>query len=209
MITFDLIASSKVHGLKFEGKDVRSIILKEFSQLVIRNGGWRESHSGDSAYAHFGLLPGLQNASAAAYAVASEFRVLLRNLCLRGNFEIESGIGLHFAKDVDIFLHTAKIETSSGIVIQKSFDSSCSHVDLVHRIEKVVHLLPGSNIVMTKEFLDTLPSSVAGLVEVGSVQLKGQPVPSLLFLKASDKVNEDRIIEFKNELSQLEVKKVA
>ena len=202
LVTFDLIESSKVHGLRFEDRDVRSIIIHEFSQIVIRNGGWRESHAGDSAYAHFGLIPGVTNIAASAFAVATEFRMALRNLCQRGGFEIECGIGIHFATAVNIFLHTVKIDTAAGTIIQKSFDSSCRAVDLVHRMEKTVHALPGSNIVMSAEFLAALNFPVSRIIDLGEVPLRGQTQPTHLYLKPSDKVSQDLAQEFKIRIAE-------
>jgi CheY-like chemotaxis protein len=188
MITFDIIESSKLHGMEILGRPIRSHILHAFSEAVIKHGGWRESHSGDSAYAHFGALQILDKPAEAALAVASEFRVFLRNFCLQNNIEVECGIGLHVGKDCLIHVHSIEYTTPTGIVQQKSFDSSSSDVDLVHRIEKMTHMLPGSNVAMTEEFVKALTSLPQGLVDIGTHKFKGQKLPTKIWLKASDRV---------------------
>lgn len=196
LITFDIIDSSKIHDLYVEGNSVRSIVLKEFSESVIKHGGLRESHSGDSAYAHFGLLPETKKPAESALAVASEFRTFLRNFSLKNNIEIECGIGLHLAKGAYINIHTAEFESPTGKVIQKSFDSSSPDVDLVHRMEKMTHSLPGSNIIISDEFLSILEGKLPGTKELGNYLFKGQKNHCRLYLKASDKVTESDMAEF-------------
>ena len=200
MITFDIIGSSKLHGLTVADRPVRSIIIKEFSELVIKHGGLRESHSGDSAYAHFGLVPGFGKPEESAFAVATEFRTFLRTFSVKNNIQIECGIALHSEKDVPLLLHTAEILTTTGVVVQKSFDSSSLGVDLLHRIEKMVHTLPGSNIILTEDFLRALNTKIIGLIEIGACKLKGQPNACLLHLKTGDQVTEQDVINFKRNL---------
>lgn len=197
LITYDIVGSSALHELTVGGKSVRSLILKEFSELVIKHGGLRESHSGDSAYAHFGLIPGVEKPEEAALAVANEFRMALRTLSVKNDLEVECGIGLHLAEEVPIQVHTAEILTPSGIIVQKSFDSSSPGVDLVHRIEKLSHELPGSNIIMTESFAKTLSVKVSGLTDVGEFNFKGQKEPCRLFMKLSDKVSNEILNLFK------------
>lgn len=187
MIAFDIIGSSKVHEMFIDGRSVRSLIIQEFSESVIKHGGWRESHSGDSAYAHFGLIEGTASPAESALAVASEFRTYLRSLSIKHNLVVESGVALHFAKAVKVHLHTAEFDTPNGRVIQKSFDTSSPDVDLLHRIEKLAHQLPGSNIVISEAFL-TAVGKVHGAVELGHFVLKGQKDLQRVFMKCSDRV---------------------
>lgn len=193
MITFDIINSSKLHGMEIKGRSVRSHILHAFSEAVIKHGGWRESHSGDSAYAHFGGIQKIDRPAEAAYAVASEFRVFLRNFCQQNNIEVECGIGLHVGRECLIHVHSIECTHDGHLIKQKSFDSSSSDVDLVHRIEKLTHSLPGSNVAMTDEFLKTLSQQPAGVIDIGDHQFKGQKGPSKIWLKVSDRVNPSEI----------------
>ena len=193
LITFDIIDSSKTHDIFVEDKSVRSLILKSFSESVIRHGGWRESHAGDSAYAHFGLIEGNAKPAESALAVASEFRTFLRNFSLKYEIPIECGIGLHVAKSALINVHTAEFDSPTGKIIQKSFDSTSIDIDLVHRIEHLLHSLPGSNIAMSGEFISALGQPLPGICELGYFQLKGQTESCQIFAKTSDKVTEDSL----------------
>lgn len=193
VITFDIIDSSKLHGAMVENKPVRSHILQMFSEAVIRHGGWRESTSGDSAYAHFGVLKVLEKPSESALAVASEFRVALRNFSNKHSVQIECGIGLHLAKQCVVDVHTIQLHTPSGMVTQKSFDSASSDIDLVHRIEHMIHILPGSNIVMSEEFVKSLEKTPIGLIELGYYKLKGQKNLVKIHLKPSDTASPELI----------------
>jgi FixJ family two-component response regulator/class 3 adenylate cyclase len=195
MIAFDIVDSSKVHDLSAEGHAVRNSIIRSFSESVIKHGGWRESLSGDSAYAHFGMMEGNSVPAESALAVAYEFRTFLRNLSIKHNITVECGISLHFAKDVQVHLHSAEFETARGRVMQKSLDTSSLEVSLLHRIEKLTHKLPGSNIIMTEEFVKSM-GPIHGVTPIGAFLLKGHAEPRTLFLKRSDLTTEAQIAAF-------------
>jgi class 3 adenylate cyclase len=198
VITFDLVDSSKLHDqVALDGRPIRKLVMNAFSEVVIKYGGWKESSSGDSSYAHFGVIKLLPNPVDAAFAAATEFRVLLRNISTQHKINLECGIGLHFAKNNMVDMHKTEIKFGSEVIIQKYLDSSSPDVDLVHRIEKLVHRLPGTNIILTKAFLDGLSQKPFGLQELGYVLLKGQTQPSQLFLKTSDLVSNEDLYEFK------------
>jgi CheY-like chemotaxis protein/class 3 adenylate cyclase len=198
-LTFDIVESSKYHDVKVDGRPIRSIVLQGFSEAVLRNGGWRESHSGDSAYAHFGILTHEKKPSESALAAASEFRVFLRSIATKYDIPIECGVGLHVAQDITINIHQVEINTPHGIIIQKSFDTSSSDVDLVHRIEKFIHILPGSNVAMSEQFVKSLASPPPGLVDLGYHKLKGQKDLIRIYLKPSDKAQTELIEHLKEQ----------
>lgn len=201
IITFDIIGSSALHDVTVNGRSARSAIQQSFSESVIRHGGWRESSSGDSAYAHFGLFKQVERPCDAALAVASEFRVFLRNFNNLHGTQIECGVGLHYAADCLVEIHQAEIQTQMGKITHKSFDSTSIEIDLLHRIEKLAHALPGSNIILTNEFVRNLSSSPFGLQPLGDTILKGQRKPSSLFIKASDLVTTELIERLKSSLT--------
>lgn len=197
-ITYDIIQSSKLHDKLVQSRPLRSHILQLFSEALIRHGGWRESAAGDSAYGHFGLLPGFEPPAVAALAAAREFRVALRNLSQTSGIAFECGIALHVARGCKVDLHSAQLQTPQGMVTQKSLDTSSPDVDLLHRIEKLVHGLPGSNIIMSRAFLDQLdpallPQAVAG----GVFQVAGQTNPVEVILLPSDQVTEADLASFR------------
>ncbi|MFN3454324.1 MAG: response regulator [Pseudobdellovibrio sp.] len=191
LICFDIIDSSKTHDIYVEGIPVRSVILKAFSESVLKQGGWRESHAGDSAYAHFGLLNNVNNPAECALATATEFRSYLRALNLKHNIAIECGIGLHLAKDVQINLHEIEIHTQRGILKQKSFDSTSSDVDLVHRIESLTHQLKGSNVAMSESFFNSVSTKANNVRYIGGHLLKGQKSEVNIYVKPSDLVSDE------------------
>jgi hypothetical protein len=116
---------------------------------------------------------------------------------------IECGIGLHFAVNNLIDMHKTEINFGSELIIQKYLDSSSPDIDLVHRIEKLVHSLPGTNIIMTSAFLERLSQSPVGLYEFGYAHLKGQIDPVKLFLKASDLVLSEHLSEFQKDFTSV------
>ncbi|MCM2352234.1 MAG: response regulator [Pseudobdellovibrio sp.] len=197
LICFDIINSSETHDITIDGASVRSVILKGFSESVLRQGGWRESHAGDSAYAHFGLLESTSNPVESALATATEFRSFLRALNLKYGLKIECGIGLHLAKDVSINLHEIEIQTLRGTIKQKSFDSTSPDVDLVHRLESFTHQLPGSNVAISESFAKVIIDKLPQAKDLGNFQLKGQKALTKIYLKPSDQVTEQQIIEIK------------
>lgn len=195
LICFDIINSSDTHGIFVDNVSIRSLVLKGFSESVLRQGGWRESHAGDSAYAHFGLLDSTSNPVESALVTATEFRSFLRAINLKHGLSIECGIGLHLAKDVSINLHEIEIQTPRGAIKQKSFDSTSPDVDLVHRLESFTHQLPGSNVAISESFVNALAGKIPMAKDIGTFQLKGQKNLTKIFLKASDQVKDEHISE--------------
>jgi class 3 adenylate cyclase len=196
-VTFDIIQSSKIHDLQVDGKPLRSLVIQAFSEAIIRHGGWRESHSGDSAYGHFGLLEDRTNPYEAALAVAREFRVALRGISTVHNVAIECGIALHVAKDSTVDVHTVQLNTPRGIVTQKSFDTTSTGIDLLHRMEKIVHDLPGTNIIMSEHFVKNLRDDQQKFNELGGIVFKGQKDSVKLYLIPSDKASAQEIDQLK------------
>jgi FixJ family two-component response regulator/class 3 adenylate cyclase len=153
LLVIDIIGSGAAHGKTVGGKALRSLALEEFAMLVMKHGGYLENTEGDAAYANFGLIENTGRLCDAAMAVANEFRAALKSIATHHQQVIECGIGLHFAKQIDANVSVLSMNTPSGPIVQKNFYTSSPEVDLVHRIEKLVHQLPGSNIVMSDEFL--------------------------------------------------------
>ncbi|MBY0470713.1 response regulator [bacterium] len=192
-IAFDVVNSSKIHELKVGKKSARSAVIHSFSEAIIRNGGWRESHQGDSAYGHFGLLDDKSNPCDSALAVAIEFREAIVKLQTSNGTILECGVSLHVAKGTTVDVHTVELETPRGRVTQKSFDTTSAEVDMLHRMEKLVHTISGTNIVMSKAFVDQLQSPPAGLINLGTHLFKGQKAPIELFLLKSDQAKDEEI----------------
>ncbi len=203
LITCDVVDSSNLHGIFLNERSVRSYIIRSFSEAVIRHGGWRESISGDSAYAHFGLVQNIEQPVQAAFAVANEFRLFLRTFSETNKINVECGIGLHVAKNCLVDLLSVKMETSFGLITQKSFDTTSTDIDLVHRIEKLTHLLPGSNIAMTNEFVKALNLHPTSLAEIQPILFKGQKKPTSVYIKTSDKVSETDIKNFQENILKM------
>lgn len=198
-ITFDIIGSSRIHGVTVDGKPLRAAVIQLFSESILRHGGFRESHSGDSAYAHFGLMDGIRGYGEAALAAAREFRVALRGLTKVYNVELECGIALHAAHDAVVDVHTVHLKTPAGDVTQKSFDTTSNEIDLLHRIEKLVHRLPGSNIIMTESFIEHLTQRPEELIFLGSRHFTGQARPVKLYLIRSDLLSVEDLRDFMKE----------
>jgi len=203
-ITFDIVGSSRIHNLTIDGKPLRAAVIQLFSESILRHGGFRESHSGDSAYAHFGLMDGIRGYGEAALAAAREFRVALRSLNKVYSVDLECGIALHAAHDAVVDIHTVHLKTPAGDVTQKSFDTTSNEIDLLHRIEKLVHRLPGSNIIMTESFVEHLTTRPEELIFLGSRQFTGQARPVKLYLIRSDLLSPEELRDFMHEEFPLE-----
>ncbi len=70
-------------------------------------------------------------------------------------------------------------------------------MDLLHRIEKLVHELPGSNIIMTGDFIRHLPEPSPRIVSLGSVPIRGQNKQVELFMLPSDGLSAELLETFK------------
>lgn len=195
-IAFDIINSSSIHANHFLDRPLRSQILSRFTETVIRNGGIRESHSGDSAYGHFGAFFQYQDPVVSALAAAREFRVSLRSLQTLSATPVECGIAVHVIPDTIIQIHEIKVATQFGELVQKSFDTQSPHIDLLHRMEKLVHELPGSNIIMSESVFRKVDTSNSNIVELGTALLKGQNEAVKLYLIPSDRVTASVLADF-------------
>jgi len=196
-ITYDIINSSALHGRSIENKTIQSYVQKAFIQCLVKMGGLKETSSGDSVYGHFGAVNFPHNPHTAAMMVAQEFRVALRSFTKLHSLDLECGIALHYAPNTLIDLHETRVHTAGGEIVHKWFDTTSSHVDLVHRIEKLVHELPGSNMIMTDDFLKKLPDAPGKIVRLGSILMKGQSEPTVLHLLMSDRVSPEQLEAFK------------
>lgn len=195
-ITYDIINSSKIHGIEVEGRPLRKVILEAFSELIMKHGGWRESHAGDSAYGHFGLLEDGGSPYESALAVAREFRAALKSIADMNSIEVECGVAVHVAENSIVDIHTIEIKTPRGISVQKSFDTSSKDIDLLHRMEALSHKLPGSNIIFSQPVMDNMSSISPNIIELGDFLLRGQNEPVHLFLLPSYHATDKNIKEF-------------
>lgn len=196
-ITYDIIGSSALHGIMVQDKTVTSHVQRLFIERLVKMGGLKESSSGDSTYGHFGAVPFPNNPHVAAMSVAQEFRVALRSFSKMHQIKIECGIALHDAPGTLIQYDEIRVETAGGPVVQKTFDTSSTGVDLLHRIEKLAHELPGSNVLMSGPFIKKLPEPPEKVVRLGAAQLRGQAEPIELYALLSDQVTPEILAKFK------------
>jgi class 3 adenylate cyclase len=193
VMAIDIIGSGAIHGLSVGQKSLRALALEEFGMLVLKHGGFVENTEGDAAYANFGLSERTTRPCDAALAVANEFRAALRGIASHHRQTIECGIGLHFAPQCEANVSEYNVNTPQGVVVQKRFYTSSSDIDLVHRMEKHVHKLPGSNIVFTRDFLERLDGPPdKPFYSLGHHLFKGQRSPvELLLIKSALTKDED------------------
>jgi len=198
-LCFDICNSSKIHGVFIEGASLRKIILHHFTEAVLQNEGWRETHQGDSAYGHFGVFNPTQNPYEAALAAARQFRVMLRNVSKTSNVPVECGMGLHVAPKSLLDVHTVTTDTPRGIVVQKSVDTTSAQVDILHRMEKLAHHLPGSNMILSFQFVEKLDSEPKDLIPLGWHTFEKPAERVQLLIIKSDLVTAEQLEEFKKQ----------
>jgi YesN/AraC family two-component response regulator len=201
-VCFDVINSSSIHDLTVDEVALHKVIIEKFTQAVLLEGGLRENHFGDSSYAHFGAFDDLANPAERAFSAARQFRTFLRTISDNTGVKFECGIALHKALNCQLDILVAEALTKSGRVIQKSFGTTGPGIDLLHRIEKLTHQLPGSNILITKEFFDELKNPDPGLQYVGKCLPKGAKEPVSLYLYKSSLVSNEDLDEFKRTLKE-------
>lgn len=191
VVAFDIVNSSGLHGVSIQGKSIRSVIIQLFTECVVRNGGWRESHSGDSAFAHFGMFNKHQTPAEAMVSAVQEFKVSLNNLLRMNKLDFGCGIAIHFAKNCEIAIHEVLLNTPKGTFIQKSFDTSSLDVDIVHKIEKYAHRLKGVNVIVSGDFVEQCSKTGLIIHDLGSINYPCREKPITLHLvKDEDKVKE-------------------
>ena len=172
-------------------------------------GGIRETNAGDSVYGHFGAVKFPHDPHVAALRVAEEFRVSLISFAQLQHVNVTCGIALHFAPQTLIQLSEVTADTPEGPMTQKWFDTESAHIDALHRMEKLVHELPGTNIIMSESFLKRLEDPPKNVQQLGKVSLKGQDSPLSLFLLPSDLVKKKELEAFKEKHFKAPSKKAA
>ena len=192
VITYDIIKSSELHDKAFNNISVRSLVLRGFTEILLKAGAWRESHSGDSAFGHIGLFKDVPNSCDILYGVASDFRIFLQNLSSLSGVNVECGIGLHYATDCLVDIHQVQIEQQGQLITQKSFDATSPGIDLVHRIEKLAHEHLGSNIILTRAFCDRVTALSSNATSIGSHKFKGQAAETDLVIDPCPKPAESK-----------------
>lgn len=194
VMAIDIVGSGAIHGKHIGNKKLHAQILEEFAMLVLKHGGYVENTEGDAAYANFGLNDRTERPCDAAYAVANEFRAALRGMSLHHQQTVECGIALAFAPNCEANISEYTVGTPQGVVVQKKFYTSSPDIDLVHRMEKFIHQVPGTNIVMTKDFVSRLSTPpMLPTHELGAHTFKGQSKATDLILIKSDQVKEEQL----------------
>ena len=201
-ITFDVIDSSRYHDELIDGEPLIQKVIQLFSQTVLNYGGCREALAGDSVFAHFGISDTNSDPVMSALATAEEFRVKLNHMSSQNSISIRCGIAIHIAKQCKILVHQAEVKTARGVIIQNSICTSSSAIDLLHRLEKIAHDLPGTNIVLSGDFLQACQNKPVHLVSLGQIQLKGQSLPVEVLIRPDDRVKDQNIIELKSKYFQ-------
>lgn len=197
LLVIDIIDSSKLHDQAIDLLDLRTKVLQSAWEIVLKHGGEIESQEGDKVYANFGLAPNSKNNCNAAYAAAKEFRSSLQAINDHYGISIEAGVAIHYAKNCKINLRQSAINTESGIITRKKFDTSSLDVDLCHRLESISHKLPGSNIVVSDQILAHITANTNSAIEIGTYLLKGQKIPCKIHLIKSDKATIADVDKFK------------
>jgi FixJ family two-component response regulator len=196
-ITYDIINSSGIVDKEIEGRSIRAHVIKLFTEVLIKHGGIRESSSGDSVYGHFGAFNTILNSVPSALAVAQEFRVSLRNFSRIHNIDIECGIGIGFVEDALVQVHEINAEFGNEKIKQKSFDTTNRDIDLIFRIEKLIHELPGTSIIVTEKTFERLEEQEKSKFKpVNNVFIKGNTKAQNLYVLLSDRVNAETWSQF-------------
>src|SRR5262249_52823158 len=99
-------------------------------------------------------------------------------------------------RDSVVDVHSVVINTPLGVFTQKSFDSTSLDIDLLHKMEKLVHELPGSNIILSQGFLEGLQTQIKDLQSLGLKSIAGQSQPLELFLLPSHYVKPEDLKKF-------------
>lgn len=208
-ITYDIVDSASLLDAVVGDRSVRSHVVKLFSQALMKMGGLRESCSGDSVYGHFGAVTFPHNPFVAAMMAAEEFRVTLQSFTKLNNVNVNCGIALHHAPQTLVHLNEVRAETPNGELIQKWIDTDSAQIDLLHRIEKLVHQLPGTNLIMSDDFLKNLPSPSPRIVALGTAMIKGQKDPIGLHLLPGEQTTPKMVEEFKAKYFAVPLKQAA
>jgi FixJ family two-component response regulator len=201
-IVFDIKDSASLTGSFYNEKPIRNHVIRQFTETLVSERGYRESVSGDSSYGHFGLMSNHDSPIESAFSAALSFMSAVGSLSQISGIKIEVGVGLHYTTESRIHVHTTHFQTKDGSSsAQKSFDTSSADTDLLHRIEKLAHLLPGSNIVMTHQFISSFKSKPEGVVFVGNKHFTGIVAPIGIYLLPQTPLSPDEIEAFATKIA--------
>lgn len=201
-IVFDIIESSRISEVEINGRNARTCIMHLFKEEVIRNGGINESDAGDASYSHFGAFGFVEDPCLAAYHTAQAFRGKLRRFCQSNGIEAECGIAIHYARGVTVDKFTVNVQTPDGqSFLEHALASQSPGIDLVHRLEAKTHDLPGSNILVTQDFISRLSTDLDRFKKLPApVLFRGQKEEVELYLLSSDLMTDDDFDKFVRDL---------
>jgi CheY-like chemotaxis protein len=182
-IVMDIISSSTLHSVYVGGVSVRSHVISLFTGSLEEFGGIRESHSGDSAYGHYGVFEEIPDAHISALRTSERFLEELASFNSLNGLEVRCGIAIHIVESALVNIHRLSIPTEGGTRVRKTFDTQAPDVDLLHRIEKIAHSMPGSNLLVSSAFaaLMSTPGCISSVDCLGEFHLKGQENPVIIF----------------------------
>jgi len=195
-LTYDIINSSAHLGEIVDENTIRAHVRRLFTSGAIKYGALLESNSGDSSYVHFGALGSTDNIFQAAYAVATEFREALAAFNHKHKRSVQCGIALHFMPSTLIRVNEFAERHKGELIIQKDFDSESGDVDFLHRMEKLIHELPGTNIILSEDFLSGSPQLEASAVSLGFYSAKGSARKIKLYLLPSPELSHEILKNF-------------
>lgn len=200
--SFQLIDSHRWSEIQVRGASVKTHVLSLFTEALIKNGGWLQSHSGDGGVGHFGLME-TSNPYEAALAAVREFRVSLRSLNDICGLEVECGLAVHVAKNCPISTLQVGVHRGDKDFTQKSIGVASRDVDLALELSELTIDMPGTNIVLTQDFIDGLKKDrTAPFVAIGAYVAGPGANPMNLMLITSDKIQESHVIKLRGKLTK-------
>ena len=185
-----------------EGENVRSKVMQIFTQTLLKYGGLLENQTGDAAYGYFGAFDEQDGYGPQLLVVAQEFRLGLRNLARMHGVEIECGIAIGKVHQVELKIHQIESQSMSEKnlhkrVVKKFLSTTGEEIDLLFRLEKLIHDLPGSNIIVTASVFESLNEEIKSKsTTLGKTEKLSVPCHEVVYLIPSDFCKKEDLDEF-------------
>jgi hypothetical protein len=125
-LAFSIPPEVTLPDLDIDGRPLRIQMLRYFSDIIYKYGGWRESGGGAGGritIAFFGLLGKGEEMADSALAAALEFKTAVENIYNVTGFKFPCYITIHLQNEIQSHIHSTLVETPDGPVTQKNFET--------------------------------------------------------------------------------------
>lgn len=148
-LAFTIPAEVVLPEVEIEGRTLRFQLLRHFSDVVFRYGGWRSTGGvgGRITSAYFGLMRDGDQSAEEAMAAALAFKTAVENLYRSSGASFPCYIMLHYQDEIKVQIQTTVVNTPEGPITQKNFEMLGIDYEYLSKLKEQLKKTEGCSIV--------------------------------------------------------------